>query len=145
MTLIIVSELICMFLFGPKLKIGFCAYSVCAAATFERSQYAPKLLLRILSMRKSGFCTVLICTEAALAHTESAKEGAVHSEYAQKLLLGSLSLRQSFWENVRVCAHQQLLRILSTVCASATFEHSKYSLQLFLRILSMRIRSFCAF
>jgi len=63
MTSIIGSELICMEFCCPNFQVGFHAYSVWASATFVLSQYVPQLLLRILRMWTSCFCTVLACAK----------------------------------------------------------------------------------
>jgi len=90
MTLIIVLELSFYKVFGLKIKVGFCAYSVCAEATFACSQNAQKPLT------------------------------AAHAKYAQKLLLRSLSMRQSLWGKRQggcISLHSTLSVRISGFCA----------------------------
>jgi len=49
--------------------------------------YAPQLLLRTLSLRKSYFCALLVCAKATFALSED----------AQKLLLRTLRMRKSYF------------------------------------------------
>ena len=92
MTSIIVSELSFNEFFGLEIKVGFRAYLVCAEATFVRSQCAQKLLLRMLGMRTSYFCAVLVC---AKVYWESVMVAALYSECAHQQLLHHLSMRKS--------------------------------------------------
>jgi len=112
---------------GVEIKVFFRAYSVCAKATFARSYYAQKLLLRILSMRKSCFCLVFVC---AKVFGKNVRVAALYSECAHQRLLRRLSMRKSY-----CCA--------LSVCTQDAAAHTKYLPKLLPRIPSMRKSCCC--